>query len=227
MELKQLLAETERAYHAFSVILPSKVSRESVSNTSKTALKAYLIRAGLLHRMADLAGGAIDLYKQRKDLPALILTRSFFETFALFNYFIGKLKAAVADGKVQDTDEILMRLLFGSRDWDDLQAINVLTAIDQLDKDVAGVRKWYNDLCEIAHPNWLGTAGNYGKSGDSPYTLYFESPYKGVPAEFGLKTFKEILGGLPEMDKSAQDILLKFKALHEQELAGRIASDEH
>ncbi|MCJ7767233.1 soluble NSF attachment family protein [Candidatus Bathyarchaeota archaeon] len=228
MELKQLLADTERQYQAFLDILPSKVSRESVSNISKSALKAYLIRAGLLHRTADLAGAAIDLYSQHKDLPAFVLTRAALETFALFYYFIKKLEEAVISGKVQDLDETLMRLLFGARNADnDVKAINVLTAVDRLDKDVNGTRRMYDELCEIGHPNWMGTLGHYGKAVESPYTLYFESTYEGVPPEAGLGVVSGILGDLLEMDKSVQDILLQFKTLHEQEYDGGFVKEGH
>jgi hypothetical protein len=220
MELKQLLEETELQYQAFLGILPSKVSRDSVSNTSKSALKAYLIRAGLLHRTADLAGAAIDLYRQRKDLPAFVLTRAVLETFALFYYFIKKLEEAVNSGKVQDVDETLMQLLFGARNADDAKAINVLTAVDRLDKDVNDIREYYDVLCEIAHPNWMGTFGHYGKAVESPYTLHFESTHEGVPPEAGLAVVKAILGCLLEMDKSVQDTLSQFKTLHEQEYDG-------
>lgn len=218
MKLKQLLEETEPQYQAFLGILPSKVSRDSVSNTSKSALKAYLIRAGLLHRTADLAGAAIDLYRQRKDLPAFVLTRAVLETFALFYYFIKKLEKAVSSGKVQDVDETLMQLLFGARTVDDVKAINVLTAVDRLDKDVNDIRKYYDELCEIAHPNWMGTFGHYGKATGSPFTHHFESAptHEAIPPEAGLGVVKEILGYLLKMDKSVQDTLSQFKTLHEQ-----------
>jgi hypothetical protein len=220
MELKQLLEETEPQYQAFLGILPSKVSRDSVSNTSKSALKAYCIRAGLLHRTADLVGAAIVLYRQRKDLPAFVVTRAVLETFALFYYFIKKLEEAVNSGKVQDVDETLMQLLFGARNEDGPKAINVLTAVDRLDKDFNDIRKYYDELCEIAHPNWMGTFGHYGKATESPYTHHFESTHEGVPPEAGLVVVKDILVYLLEMDKSVQDTLSQFKTILEQEYDG-------
>lgn len=224
MEKEQLLEKVEQEYNEFINILPGKVCRQNVSNVSKSALKAYVIRAGLLHRIADLVGSAIDLYKQRKDLPAFVLTRAALETFALFYYFIKNTETAVNSGKVQELDDILMRLLFGSRNAGDAaKAINILTAVDRLDKDIEGIRAMYDDLCEIAHPNWMGTVGHYGKVMDSPFNLYFEPTYEGVsiedgriPPEAGLGVVSAILGDLVAADESVQHILSEFKTLHEQ-----------
>ncbi len=216
--MEELYKEAEQQYQQLVRILPSKVSRESVSKTSKSALKAYLIRAGLLHRTADLAGAAIDLYKQSKNLPAFVLTRATLETFALFHYFIKKLEGAVSSGEVQKVDEILMRLMLGARNSDDeVKPINILTAIDTFDKHIKGIRGMYDTLCEIAHPNFLGTMEHYGKKAESPYTLYFESPYEGFPAEEGLNLISTILDGLLEMDESVQDILSQFTKMDEKE----------
>lgn len=216
--MEELYKEAEQQLQQLACILPSMVSRESVSRTSKSALKAYLIRAGLLHRSVDLAGVAIDLYKQSKNLPAFVLTRAALETYALFYYFIKKLEEAVSSGEVQEVDEILMRLMLGARNTDDeVKAINILTAIDRLDKDVEGTRGMYDGLCEMAHPNWMGTMEHYGKVEESPYTLYFESPYEGFPIEAGLGLISAILGDLFEMNEPVQDTLSQFTKMHEKE----------
>jgi len=223
-ELAKSLAKVEQQLQQFKDIIPSDVSREKVSIVSKSALKAYLIRAGLLHRTADLVGAAIVLFKKRKDVPAFILTRASLETFALYYYFIEKVKTAIDSGKVKELDDILMRILFGARNAkDEVEAINILTVIDKLNRDVDGLRSMYDDLSEIAHPNWMGTVGHYGKVVDSPFNLYFEPTFENVakedgrlPPEEGLDVILAILGDLIDMDKSAQDILSKFKTLHEQ-----------
>jgi hypothetical protein len=214
---EELYEEAEQELKQLVCILPSKMSRESVSKTSKSALKAHVIRAGLLHRSVDLAAAAIDLYKKSKNLPAFVLTRAALETYALFYYFIKKIEEAISSGKVQEVDEILMRLMLGARDSDDdVKAVNILTAIDRLDKDAKDTRRMYDGLCEMAHPNWMGTVGHYGKTEESPYTLYFESPYEGFPIEAGLGLISAILGDLIEMNESVQDTLSRFTIMHEK-----------
>lgn len=216
-ELAELLIEAEQRLQGLKGILPSEVRRDKVSMISKSALKAYLIRAGLLHRTADLAEATIDFYKQFKNLPAFVLTRAILETAALFYYFWSKLETAVNSGKVKDADDILMRILFGARNSDDeVQAVNIMTAVDRLDKDAPGVRDIYNDLCEIAHPNWMGAVGHYGESVESPFILYFDQSHNGLPPEAGLKVLSELLAYLLESNEAVKETLLRFKTLHEQ-----------
>jgi hypothetical protein len=62
----------------------------------------------------------------------------------------------------KDLNEVLMRMLAGSRLWDDgPKALQILSCIDRMDKKVPGVRKSYDVLSEIAHPNWRGVFGMY------------------------------------------------------------------
>jgi hypothetical protein len=52
----------------------------------------------------------------------------------------------------------------GSRSDPELpKAINVLTFVDRVDKDIEGFRNQYDLLCEFAHPNWAGTVLLYSK----------------------------------------------------------------
>ena len=38
-------------------------------------------------------------------------------------------------------------------------AVNVMTFVDRVEKDVPGFRQQYDLLSEFCHPNWRGTAG--------------------------------------------------------------------
>ncbi len=216
--LAKLLIEAEQLQQKLRGILPSNVSRENVSMVSKSTLKAYLVRAGLLHRMADLAETTIDLYRQGTNLPAFVLTRAIFETFALFYYFWKELETAVSSENVQEADHLLMQLFLGARNSDDeLNPIRVGQAIKRLNEDCAGVRVIYADLCEIAHPNWMGTVGHYGNSVESVFDVNFEPPYKNLPPETGLELISAILDALLEWNDPVQKTLSQFKSRHEQE----------
>ena len=69
----------------------------------------------------------------------------------------------VSEGKVSlDLDEKAMALLMGHKNDPDMpQAINVLSMLDKANKTVRGIKRGYESLSEIAHPNWKGTAGLY------------------------------------------------------------------
>jgi hypothetical protein len=67
-----------------------------------------------------------------------------------------------------------MRMLAGSRLWDDgPQALQILGCIDRMDRKVPGVRRGYDMLSEIAHPNWGGVFGMYSKTDEPKFTAYF------------------------------------------------------
>jgi hypothetical protein len=220
-KLEKLLGEAEQRLEELKGILPSEVSREKVSMSSKAALKAYAIHVGLLHRTADLAEGAIGLYKRRENLPAHVLTRSVLETAALFYYFGRKLEKAVESKKAKEAGDVLMRIMSGARNTEEeIKAVSILTAVDKLDKDARGVRAMYDELCEVAHPNSMGTVGHYGESDKLPHTPYFDKEHEGLPPEAAVAVVSALLLGCYESNDAFQDALLQFKTLHEQEYDG-------
>jgi hypothetical protein len=65
--------------------------------------------------------------------------------------------SAIGKKSPQMLSEILVRMLAGSRVWSDMpEALQILSCIDRMDKAMTGVRKSYDMLSEIAHPNWRG-----------------------------------------------------------------------
>jgi len=213
---EELLTEAEYLVKQLAENLPSKVSRELVSDTSKTALKAYVIRASLFHRMAELADVAIDLYRRNRLIAALVITRSAFETAALAYHTCKHIEKVVETGKIGDIDETLMKVLFGERlpeaEW---KSINILTAIDKLDKEAPGVRGLYEDLCEFAHPNWSGAMGAYAKADQDYFNLDFDQKHKNVPPEAGLEALIGALVAFEHSESAMSAILPDFTKIHE------------
>jgi len=219
--LERLLGEAEQRLEELKGILPSEVSREKVSMSSKAALKAYAIHAGLLHRTVNLAEAAIGLYRRLENLPAHVLTRSVLETSALLYYFWCTLEKAVDSKEAKEADDILMRMMLGTRNTEEeMKEVNILTAVNTLDNDARGVRAIYDNLCEVAHPSWMGTVGHYGGARESSCTLYLDKEHEVVPPEAALAVVSELLIGLHESNDAVQDVLLHFETLHEQEYAG-------
>lgn len=146
--------------------MPARIQAASFTRKSKLPFKAMSIRELLLHRTSQLTSAAEYLFEVNKVVPAVILTRSIVETFAVLFAFHERLdrflNAENRDSKA--LDEYLMSCLMGGRDNSDLpKAINILNSIDRVEKSVPNFRSAYDALCEFAHPNWAGTFGSFGK----------------------------------------------------------------
>lgn len=115
-----------------------------------------------LRRIVDLADGAETFYQEGRLLPACTLTRSVMETVAIQYAVWKKLSAFTDTSDFQGIHKLLMSVVFGRRDKGDdwtNKSLNVLTAIDHLEKHFSGFRSEYDRLSEYVHP---GLAGGYG-----------------------------------------------------------------
>jgi hypothetical protein len=217
-------SELEKKLQRLEARLPEAINRKNVSDISKTALKAYLIRASLLYRYYDLAKNSKSLSKEGAVIPALILARAAFETAALLYYTYTKIDAAVETGGVSEIDDILMRIMFGERRQQitedaNISAVNILTVMDLLDKEmeklgVQGVRPLYDDLCEFAHPNFSGAFGGYATE-DNPFHCAFAVKLECLDADMPLPFLHASLLILEKCDEDLIEILPKFTKLHE------------
>jgi hypothetical protein len=217
MGKEELLTEADELVKQLTKNLPLGVSRESVSTTSKTALKAYVIRASLFHRMTELTEVAVDLYRQDQLIAAFVITRSAFETAALVYHTYKHIKKVVETGKIGDIDERLMEVLFGERlPETEYKTVNILTAIDKLDKEVTGVRDMYDGLCEFAHPNWSGAMGAYVKADQDFFTLNFNQKHENIPPEVGLLALIAALSAFEHYESAMSAILPSFTKIHEE-----------
>lgn len=123
-----------------------------------------VFKSVLLHRIYELSESAFLLFTQNHFIPGAILTRSVCETVAVLFYGYKKTNNSVKSKSPNGIGLFLHRALWGTRleNEDGLpKAIQVLTAIDHLDKAYKGVRNDYDFLCEIAHPNVAGTGMSY------------------------------------------------------------------
>ena len=220
---EELLKEVKRLRKYLDDNLPETVNPENISTISKSALKAHIVRAALLHRADELTKTAFDLYQQRKLVPGLVIVRAAFETAALLYYVCKKLREAVQTKKGDNIDEMLMKVLFGQRrNGTEVQAINILTVIDHLDKETridgnGCVRYLYDELCEFAHPNWNGTAGCYARMDSASFlTAFDQEPKELVTQDAMLLPLNAALLIIEEYDKELKRILPEFTKLHEE-----------
>ncbi len=87
------------------------------------------------------------------------MARALMETTALVFLLHKKMSQAILQRDVGALDDFLVRCLSGSRlGSGDPEALNVLTAIQALDKEPGAeqYKDFYATLCEFCHPNALG-----------------------------------------------------------------------
>ena len=129
-----------------------------------------------LRRIVDLAEGAEVFFGEGRLVPGCTLTRSVVESVAVYYMVWKKLVAYVESADIKGAHSTLMSAVFGRRDKEDWprKSVNVLTAIDHLDKQFPGFRDEYDRLSEYVHP---GLAGGYG--------IYVRTEGEGLRSYFG------------------------------------------
>lgn len=129
-----------------------------------------------LRRIVDLAEGAEAFFLQGRLLPGCTLTRAAVETVAM-QYAVRKKIGALADASdSRGIHALVMSVVFGRRDKGDdwpNKSMNVLTAIDHLDKRFSGFRSEYDRLSEYAHPGLAGGYGMYVRTEGERLRSYF------------------------------------------------------
>lgn len=129
-----------------------------------------------LRRIVDLAESANVFFQQGRLLPANTLTRSTVETVAVQFAVWKKLDSLTDTSDISGIHELLMSVVFGRRDkggdWPD-KSMQVLTAIDHLEKQFPGFRSEYERLCEYAHPGLAGGYGMYVRTEGIKFKTYF------------------------------------------------------
>ena len=159
---EELIKEIRSGLEKLEDGLPTDLDASAVSETAKLPFKALSIRAVLAWRFVDISCSVMRCVDENRTASAAVLTRAALETGAAAWYLNERLKQALDKGAVGDTDEYLMRLLVGSKTIPGMPPpINVLSFVDKVDKQIAGVRKQYDELSELAHPNWAGAMRLY------------------------------------------------------------------
>jgi hypothetical protein len=157
------LEECEALLHKIEAARNFHLDIAALGFPSKLPFKAVSLRELLIHRVADLAKVAVEQFRSGGTVPAVLATRAVIETTAI----LAALRMLVTDviqeqGYKPGHDATLMKLLFGSKTGNTPEeAINVLTQVEKLNKKFDGVRWWYDQLSEFAHPNHDGLLGCY------------------------------------------------------------------
>ncbi len=222
---EDLLAKLQETHQRFvQSLMVEKLHVFSISRTAKTPFKAFLIREALYYRMTDLSGAAIDLYKQNKIVPAIIIIRSAYETAALCFYVYKNLNQAIEKHDFIEMDNFLMKAGHGGKlDEVRYQAFNILTVIGHLDKQFNGLESMYFLLCEVAHPNWMGCEGAYSTLNTEEHYVEFSLKRKSIPPEvIGLNELSIALVVFEHYYNKMADILPEVIKLCEEFIAKRM-----
>jgi hypothetical protein len=165
--------------------LPTSVSVAALGVKEKAPFNLLCTREALIWRTEELARNACDALERDDIAVAALLTRAVTESAAL----TWKLKDVLVARHKQTTkefNETLMRLLVGSRVWEDApQAFQILTCIDRMEKHCPGVRAAYDNLSEFAHPNWRGVFGLFSRTDEPEFTTYFGRALRGAEGNRG------------------------------------------
>jgi hypothetical protein len=171
--LEEDVTEARARVNALRDSLPHSVDAAALGVWSKAPFQLLCTREALIWRTEELGRTACDALERSDLAAAALLARATIESAAL----VWKLMEVLEDRQKfspKELNEVLMRMLVGSRLWDDSpQALQILSCIDRMDKNVSGVRKSYDILSEIAHPNWRGVFGMYSETNEAKFTAHF------------------------------------------------------
>lgn len=146
---------------------------------SKLAWKLATFRQVLTYRLVDLCSASCEQWNSGSSLASIVLARSAFETCALVEYASHALVAPINAEDLAAIDDLVMTQLFGTRikGWleggEFPRAMNVITAVQRLDKTIPGSEAHYDRLSDIAHPNSQGTHQFYATTDRATATVFF------------------------------------------------------
>ena len=161
-----LLAEVDTRLRSLEAGRPkSLLDGFAISSISKLPFNALIYREALLWRTVQLGRSAFEAFQMNKLVSAVLLTRATVEASAALWNLREKLETVVESKSLAGISGDLVTLLMGSRTDTYIvpTAVNVLTFVDRVDKDIPGFRHQYDRLSEVAHPNWVGTTFLFSK----------------------------------------------------------------
>jgi len=141
-----------------------RIEHFQYSRKAKIPFKVHSFIEIMNLRMNDFCDATDLLISNNHIIPSVSLIRALFENVAI-TYCISSAidKSLKANKLIENFDDLITKISFGTRYESQVDAINVLTQIDKLDKEYKGIRKFYDSLCEFVHPNRAGVEGSYSE----------------------------------------------------------------
>lgn len=127
-----------------------------------------------LYRITDIASDALELWHRKKVNSSIILSRSLMETASASYWLIKRAERKIAANDFIGASDDVETLSFASRSTDGLpDGKSVLTYIDEVEKIIPGYRDVYAIMCDVSHPNHLGTLWAYSDMVKESYEVIF------------------------------------------------------
>ncbi|MDM8160830.1 DUF5677 domain-containing protein [Labilibaculum sp. K2S] len=142
-----------------------KIDHFSLSRIDKLPLKVQSFIEVISRRMIDFSESIVILLESNHIIPAIPLIRAIIENLAITNKVFVSFDKSISNNQLTDDfDEDITKIILGTRYSEEYKSTNILNYIDKLDKEINGIRKYYDSLCEYTHPNWNGVEGAYSIS---------------------------------------------------------------
>jgi hypothetical protein len=183
------LAEARERVALLSANLPTAVDPLAISTIAKTPYTALCFRESQAWRMEEFARAACDMFERGDLVVAVSNARHATECCAAVYYLMKLIESSIESGIVADLTEKIVRLQVGFKNnfaADMPEAINVLTMIKKVDKDFPGFLRSYEDMSEIAHPNWAGSAAVFSQSDASTLITHFRRGIRDTESSLNL-----------------------------------------
>jgi hypothetical protein len=154
-----------------------------------------MVLEATIWRAEELGRNALDALCREDFVTAAILTRALMETTGSLLMIYDLLNRSIEKGIFEKLDETINRLLFGSKQWDEMEdPIHVNDMLRRVQSLIPGFfDDHYASLSEYAHPNWRGTFGAYGATHEGEARISFS--HGGRDAEHQLDIILAHLSG--------------------------------
>ncbi|WP_038967937.1 hypothetical protein [Bradyrhizobium diazoefficiens] len=176
------LADAKENIRLLSQSLPTIIDMGSFRTAagdvcrSKAPTIALSFRETQAWRVEEFSRAASEAIERGDLVVGVANARHMIESCAAIWYLLDAIEEHIGSGLGhRELYDRLGRLFVGSKNiFPEMpQSINVLTFIGKMDKVFPGFEKQYNQLSEISHPNWAGSAAIYSKRSDDNLTTYF------------------------------------------------------
>ncbi|PAJ71808.1 hypothetical protein CJF42_24725 [Pseudoalteromonas sp. NBT06-2] len=174
-------------------LLRNKISPLDPGIEYKILHRLDCVREALAYRYFELLNSSYELYKCKKFISGLCLSRTTLETLSVLLFINIKLNKFVNGKDVKSLFDFVERLMMGHSPHNkntsvNIESINVMKFIDEADKKINNFRSLYDTLSEYSHPNYLGS---------TDMTVFFSNSYETSNVNLSVKlssTLKSLVG---------------------------------
>lgn len=138
----------------------------------------WLLLLGILNRTYELTETIIWSIKNKRPQTTALCLRSFYETLSFIYYWQQKINQTPDNNKHKIIENAL---LAGRKENYRYKSINILTCLDKATERFPDIRKNYDEISELVHPN---AASHF-------YTMKIDRENKTGECEFPFYEFKE------------------------------------